>query len=408
MTHKIKLQVKRCLSSNRTDYTPASGELLFETDTDTIYVGDGSTAGGILVTTSNTGETNTASNIGTSGVGVYKQKTGVDLEFKKINAGSSKITITDDTGNNEIDIDIDEANLSTVIKKAEFTEKGEILIGTGDGTYAPLEPIDDCRVLTLDSNETTGVKWGCPRGNVYPTYYKTANYTMDLFDDVNIVCAGSSAITITFPDATGFPQDNHAREYGILNLGASDVTISLSGTNTFNDGTSDRTIQTGYSLRIIGLYPSVGGGWAVTAQPRAGLQLRRSANWTASNFSSLTAIPFDVLDHKSDQYRIDANITTNSTRITAKKTGEYFVSCHGDINSTGGSSYSIAGYIRKNGTTKINGTDFSFGNYQTEDTFFALPAIIVELTTDDYIELMLDQNNLTGQAEDVVLLLVEA
>lgn len=52
------------------------------------------------------GETNTASNVGTAGVGVFKQKAGVDLEFKKINAGSNAVTITDDTGNNEIDIDV--------------------------------------------------------------------------------------------------------------------------------------------------------------------------------------------------------------------------------------------------------------------------------------------------------------
>ena len=54
---------------------------------------------------SGSGETNTASNQGTAGVGVFKQKTGEDLEFKNINAGSAKITITDDTSNNEIDID---------------------------------------------------------------------------------------------------------------------------------------------------------------------------------------------------------------------------------------------------------------------------------------------------------------
>ncbi len=58
------------------------------------------------------GETNTASNIGTAGVGVYKQKSGVDIELKKINAGSSKVSITDDTGNNEIDVDVVEANLT--------------------------------------------------------------------------------------------------------------------------------------------------------------------------------------------------------------------------------------------------------------------------------------------------------
>ena len=56
------------------------------------------------------GEVNTASNVGVAGVGTFKQKTGFDLEFKNINAGSNKITVTDDVPNNEIDIDVVEAN----------------------------------------------------------------------------------------------------------------------------------------------------------------------------------------------------------------------------------------------------------------------------------------------------------
>ncbi len=60
------------------------------------------------------GETNTASNVGTAGVGIFKQKTGVDLELKKLNAGSSKVTITDDTGNSEVDIDVAPANFTGI------------------------------------------------------------------------------------------------------------------------------------------------------------------------------------------------------------------------------------------------------------------------------------------------------
>lgn len=44
-----KIQIKRGLSANRTSIVPASGELLFTTDDKSVYVGDGSTAGGVPV-----------------------------------------------------------------------------------------------------------------------------------------------------------------------------------------------------------------------------------------------------------------------------------------------------------------------------------------------------------------------
>jgi hypothetical protein len=58
------------------------------------------------------GEVNTASNTGSSGVGVFDTKTGVDLEFKKINAASSKVTVTDNVANGTVDLDIVEGNIN--------------------------------------------------------------------------------------------------------------------------------------------------------------------------------------------------------------------------------------------------------------------------------------------------------
>ncbi len=64
------------------------------------------------------GETNTASNVGATGVGVFKQKNGVNFEFKNIAAASSKVTVTDDGANDEIDVDVNEANFSGIPQSA--------------------------------------------------------------------------------------------------------------------------------------------------------------------------------------------------------------------------------------------------------------------------------------------------
>ena len=55
------------------------------------------------------GESNTASNVGTAGIGVWKDKLGVDLRFKNIRAASSKLTVVenaDTPAKNTVDIDV--------------------------------------------------------------------------------------------------------------------------------------------------------------------------------------------------------------------------------------------------------------------------------------------------------------
>ena len=49
------------------------------------------------------GESNTASNVGTSGHGVFNQKTGVNLEFRNVAAGSSKVDVSLNSNNILID-----------------------------------------------------------------------------------------------------------------------------------------------------------------------------------------------------------------------------------------------------------------------------------------------------------------
>ena len=47
-------------------------------------------------------------------------KVGIDLPFKNINAASNKVTVTNDAANNEVDIDIVDANLA--ITESQITD----------------------------------------------------------------------------------------------------------------------------------------------------------------------------------------------------------------------------------------------------------------------------------------------
>jgi len=51
-------------------------------------------------------------NVGAGGVGIFKNKTGTTLNFHNINAASAKVTVTLDTPNNEVDIDVAEAAMT--------------------------------------------------------------------------------------------------------------------------------------------------------------------------------------------------------------------------------------------------------------------------------------------------------
>lgn len=140
-----------------------------------VQVGNLPTAGG--------GESNTASNVGTAGVGVFKQKTGVDLEFKKVNAGSSKISVTDDVANDEVDVDVVEANLTLdniggtlgiskggtgqTSKTPAFdalgpgTTKGDLIVHNGSD-HVRFPAASDDWVLAPYSASAYGVRWVPP------------------------------------------------------------------------------------------------------------------------------------------------------------------------------------------------------------------------------------------------------
>jgi hypothetical protein len=72
------------------------------------------------------GEINTASNVNVGGVGVFKQKTGVNLEFRGVNAASTKVTVALDAVNNEVDVDASQQAILDAVgnTRGSFLERG--------------------------------------------------------------------------------------------------------------------------------------------------------------------------------------------------------------------------------------------------------------------------------------------
>jgi hypothetical protein len=107
----IKTKSGGALSSG--DITAGSIYLLKYNSTQAAWqiIGDGGTGGG------GGGETNTASNTGTVGTGIFKQKSGVDLEFYKINPLNNKVSVALN-GTDRIDIGVNEGNFSGIPQSA--------------------------------------------------------------------------------------------------------------------------------------------------------------------------------------------------------------------------------------------------------------------------------------------------
>lgn len=162
------------------------------------------------------GQANTGTNVGTDGVGVYSGKSGVTLEFHNIAPASSKITIT--ANGEDIDIDVGTVNIND-LGDLNITELGDAEILQYDSgsskwinrtiTEAGVMPssLNDLTDVTIDGTpandeilayDTTGGEWQnqtASEAGIVPTSWITTQHNRVIYPDFFIPQDGVTAGT---------------------------------------------------------------------------------------------------------------------------------------------------------------------------------------------------------------------
>lgn len=211
-----------------------------------------------------TGEANTATNVGAGGQGLFKQKTSANLEFRNINAASPKITVALDTPNNEVDLDVSEANLTlNNVGGVLNVSKGgtglstitsnALLKGNGTGNINLITAGTDGHILTMVSGQPSWAVAGAAAdtkvilfeaGTQVGTVGRRVNLSVD--DDFNITeNAGSDRFDISlkrsevmvgrWDEPAGFTKTNIGTTY----IDLFDATTDGLGTDVDGTGKND-------------------------------------------------------------------------------------------------------------------------------------------------------------------------
>ena len=121
-----------------------------------------------------------------------------------------------------------------------ITTKGDLVVGTGAGTYARLAAGTNNYTLVADSSETTGLKWAAPAGGgkvlqvIHGTTSTAVASTTNTYVDTNLTAtitpSSTNSKVLVFVTQAGLRRTNTGYDQGVR------LRLLRNGTTVFNQG----------------------------------------------------------------------------------------------------------------------------------------------------------------------------
>jgi len=228
-----------------------------------------------------------------------------------------------------------------------------------------------------------------------PQYFTADSNVEPWGGPVLIVDTSLGDVTLTLFPSDEHPNDGLLHRYWVHHIGGGNRCQIVCADGSYADGLVRLYLSEGNTTQLGGMYDATNPMWLRISKEPVDLQVRRNASWAAANFAAPTPVPFDVSDYIDNNAVMDWGVGT-PTRIVIRKTGRFTFNYAVDIDSTGGLTWNCQAYLRVNGATVVAGSTRRGGNFGNEDDSMSNPCEPVQLTIGDYVELVVDQNNLTG------------